>query len=265
MNLVSKGDRRSATAPVILPRPGVTLVDGAIGRGPLPKILLVVPDEHEGALVLADGLRAHGYDISSAPDASPGERHDFDRRPHLVLYRLTSPVGWTELAARNILDAEAPALPGVVCLVDEASEEDRIAALDSGADDVVVLPVSIRELASRLRAVIRRRHPAAYRELLTFKDIALDRAGRRATRAGMPMALTKKEVQLLQVLMEHPRRVMSRQRLIDEVWGPRRYVEIRTVDAHIRRLRVGLGDQRFELIRTIRNVGYMLGSEEPHG
>jgi two-component system phosphate regulon response regulator PhoB len=258
VNHLSKDASAGGAAPLVTPPVGLPQYANARQSVP-PRILLVAAGQEGEAL--ADDLAECGFDVSAASGVASRERCQFHRRPHLVLYRQGSFMresgsGWRDCAA-----AGAPIAPGLVYLVDEASEEERIAALEGGVDDIVVLPFSLRELAARLRAVIRRSHPAACRSVLTFGDLVLDPAAGRATRAGEPLRLSRKELQFLQVFMEHPHQVLSRQQLIDAVWGPRRIVEARTIDVHIRRLRVGLRDQRFELLRTIRHIGYRLGQE----
>lgn len=213
---------------------------------------------------MAEGLREQGDDVSRVAPTSDC-RHREERQPHLLLFRLTRPDSLGEAKGTGAFAAGASGLPAVVHIVDQAEEEDRITALDSGVDDVVVLPVSTRELAARLRAIIRRSHSAPRRSLLTYKDIVLDPVAGEATRNGRHRSLTRKEFRLLQVLMEHLGRPVSRQRLVEEVWGPGHHLEMRTVDAHIHRLRAAMGDDRAEVIRTVRHAGYVMGDQAQPG
>jgi response regulator RpfG family c-di-GMP phosphodiesterase len=223
-----------------------------------PRLRLVTDGQHRDVAALAEGLRGHGYDIPPLPHDDGRSPHEVHRRAHLVLYRLARPPGVTWSAEGDGSGAEAPAAQAVVYLVDHASEAERIAALDDGADDVVVLPVSVPELAARLRAVLRRSHSSVRRSLLTHADVALDLVAGQATRSGRRLSLTRKEFRLLQVLMEHRGRPVSRRELIEAVWGPGRHLDARTVDANIHRLRTNIGDGDFEIIRTVHTVGYMI-------
>lgn len=227
---------------------------------PLPQpTILVIHDRHDDAPALVDGLRGAGYDVATRLLTSAVQSLDLDRRPHVILWRVTKLVDGKAAGDRGAIDPGAPSSPAVVFLMDQATEEERVAILDGGADDVLVVPMSLRELAARLRAVIRRKRPSIYRSSLTFNDIVLDPAAARVTRGGVPLSLTRKQLRLLQVFMEYPDRVFSREELIHEVWGQRLHVGPRAVDVHIRRLRRAAGKQGFEIIRTVRGVGYALG------
>lgn len=261
MNHVFKDDGFGGAPPPFKPAPDHLPPYASAHQSVAPRILLLAAGQRRDGEALADGLIGFGFDVSAPSAGASRERWQFHRRPHLVLHRQGRFVHEGGSGPRERAALGAPSAPALVYLVDEASEDERVAALEGGVDDIVVLPFSLRELAARLRAVIRRSHPAASRPVLTFEDLVLDPVAGKATRAGKPLRLARKELQLLQVFMEHPHRVLSRQQLIDEVWGPRRIVEPRTIDAHIRRLRVGLRDQRFELVRTIRHLGYRLGRE----
>lgn len=147
----------------------------------------------------------------------------------------------------------------IVMLTARGEEGDRIRGLDSGADDYVTKPFSPRELVARVRAVLRRARPALAEEQLSFADIVMDLAAHRVTRAGRRVHLGPTEFRLLRYLLEHPGRVFSREQLLDAVWGSDVYVEPRTVDVHIRRLRRALNAERgADPIRTVRSAGYAL-------
>jgi two-component system phosphate regulon response regulator PhoB len=144
-------------------------------------------------------------------------------------------------------------------LTARGEEGDKIRGLNSGADDYVTKPFSPTELIARLRAVIRRAHPEAMAETLNFADITMDLAAHRVTRGGRPLHLGPTEYRLLRHFMEHPGRVFSREQLLDSVWGHDVYVEARTVDVHIRRLRKALNaSEENDIIRTVRSAGYAL-------
>ena len=141
----------------------------------------------------------------------------------------------------------------------DGEEGDRVRGLDAGADDYVSKPFSPTELVARIRAVLRRIRPALADEALSYADIVMDLVAHRVTRAAKPVHLGPTEFRLLRHFMEHPGRVFSREQLLDAVWGKDVYVEARTVDVHIRRLRIALnGDQHTDLIRTVRAAGYAL-------
>jgi len=144
-------------------------------------------------------------------------------------------------------------------LTARGEETDRLRGLDSGADDYVTKPFSPAEVIARLRAVLRRALPSTAVETLEYEDIMLDLAGHRVERAGRNIHLGPTEFRLLRHLMEHPGRVYSREQLLDAVWGRDIYVEARTVDVHIRRLRKALNEgDAADLIRTVRSAGYAL-------
>jgi two-component system, OmpR family, phosphate regulon response regulator PhoB len=134
-----------------------------------------------------------------------------------------------------------------------------VRGLDAGADDYVSKPFSPTELVARIRAVLRRIRPALADEALSYADIVMDLVAHRVTRASKPVHLGPTEFRLLRHFMEHPGRVFSREQLLDAVWGKDVYVEARTVDVHIRRLRIALnGESQADLIRTVRAAGYAL-------
>jgi len=139
---------------------------------------------------------------------------------------------------------------------------DRVRGLDAGADDYVAKPFSPTELVARIRAVLRRIRPALADEALNYADIVMDLVAHRVTRGGKPVHLGPTEFRLLRHFMEHPGRVFSREQLLDAVWGKDVYVEARTVDVHIRRLRIALnGDEQADVIRTVRAAGYALDAQ----
>ena len=139
-------------------------------------------------------------------------------------------------------------------------ESDRIRGLDAGADDYMVKPFSPSELIARIRAVLRRLRPALSEKVLSFSDLTMDMVGHQVSRGGIQLHLSPTEFSLLRYLMEHPKRVFSREQLLDAVWGHDIYVELRTVDVHVRRLRTGLNPtgKSSEIIRTVRATGYAL-------
>ena len=147
----------------------------------------------------------------------------------------------------------------VIMLTARSAELDRVLGLEIGADDYVVKPFSPSELIARLRAVMRRAQPASAEDVLRFADVAMDLVAHRVTRAGRPVHLGPTEFRLLRFLMQHPGRVFSREQLLDSVWGHDVYVEPRTVDVHIRRLRKALNEgTELDIVPTVRSAGYSL-------
>lgn len=147
-------------------------------------------------------------------------------------------------------------------LTARGEEGDKVRGLNSGADDYITKPFSPSELVARVRAVMRRSRPDALDERLGFADISMDLAAHRVLRSGRPIHLGPTEFRLLRFLLEHPKRVFSREHLLDGVWGHDVYVEPRTVDVHIRRLRKALnGPGERDLVRTVRSAGYALDAE----
>src|SRR5690606_3617726 len=150
----------------------------------------------------------------------------------------------------------------VIMLTARGEEEDRIRGLDDGADDYVTKPFSPSELLARVRAVLRRTRPALSTEILRYDDLTMDITAHRVSRGNRQIHLGPTDFRLLRYLLEHPRRVFSREQLLAAVWGHDVYVEPRTVDVHIRRLRQALnGRNEQDLIRTVRAAGYALDSE----
>jgi two-component system phosphate regulon response regulator PhoB len=147
----------------------------------------------------------------------------------------------------------------IIMLTARGEEGDKLRGLDSGADDYVTKPFSPSELIARVRAVIRRARPATENETLQYEDLIMDLAAHRVRRNGRDVHLGPTEFRLLRHLLEHQGRVFSREQLLDQVWGQDVYVEPRTVDVHIRRLRKALNiDEEPDLIRTVRSAGYAL-------
>ncbi len=182
-----------------------------------------------------------------------------ERRPDLVVLDWMLPlVSGIEVCRRLRRTPETRRLP-VIMLTARGEEEDRIRGLECGADDYVTKPFSPRELVARVRAVLRRARPAIEDEVLRAGDVVMDLAAHRVHRGEHEVRLGPTEFRLLRHLLEHPGRVFSREQLLDAVWGHDVYVEPRTVDVHIRRLRKALnaGDAP-DIIRTVRSAGYAL-------
>jgi two-component system phosphate regulon response regulator PhoB len=221
--------------------------------------VLVVEDEAPLVALLRYNLEKEGFEVGDAGDGEEALLRIAERPPDVVLLDWMLPlVSGIEICRRLRRAPETRTLP-IVILTARGEEADRVRGLDSGADDYVSKPFSVRELVARLRAVMRRAQPASSEEVLQFGEVKMDLAAYRVSRAERPVHLGPTEFRLLRHLMRHPGRVFSREQLLDAVWGREVYVEARTVDVHIRRLRKALNaDGGADLVRTVRAAGYAL-------
>ena len=146
-------------------------------------------------------------------------------------------------------------------LTARGDESDKVSGLDAGADDYVTKPFSTQELLARIRAVLRRRAPEKTQETVTLDALVLDAAARRVSWQGRPLKVGPTEFKLLHFLMQHPERVHSRQQLLDRVWGDHVFIEERTVDVHVKRLREALGPVAGALVETVRGAGYRMTAQ----
>ena len=221
--------------------------------------IIVAEDEDALATLLNYNLEKEGYDVGVATDGDEALVMVKERAPDLLVCDWMMPkVSGIEVCRRLRQQASTRNLP-IVMLTARSEETDRIRGLDTGADDYVVKPFSMVELMARIRAVLRRIRPALSEDRVEFGEISVDRLSHRVQRAGRDIHLGPTEYKLLDYLMQYPRRVFSREQLLDAVWGNDVYVEARTVDVHVGRLRKALnnGDQ-FDPIRTVRSAGYSL-------
>ncbi|MEX2297109.1 MAG: phosphate regulon transcriptional regulator PhoB, partial [Dongiaceae bacterium] len=182
-----------------------------------------------------------------------------ERKPDLVLLDWMLPlISGIEVCRQLRRLPDTRSVP-IIMLTARGEEGDKLRGLDSGADDYVTKPFSPSELIARARAVMRRARPSLETETLTYQDLVMDLAAHRVKRNGRDVHLGPTEFRLLRHLLEHQGRVFSREQLLDQVWGQDVYVEPRTVDVHIRRLRKALNiDEEADLIRTVRSAGYAL-------
>ena len=221
--------------------------------------LLVVEDEEAISQLLAYNLTKEGFTVEVSADGSEALIAVDEAKPDLVLMDWMLPnVSGIELCRQLRTKAETRDIP-VIMLTARGEEEDRVRGLDVGADDYVTKPFSMTELVARMRAVLRRTAPMLAGDVATFADLVLDRQLCRVRRGKREVHLGPTEFRLLDTLMQRPGRVFSREQLLDRVWGQDVYVEIRTVDVHIGRLRKALnrrGDA--DPIRTVRSSGYAL-------
>jgi two-component system phosphate regulon response regulator PhoB len=222
-------------------------------------VVLVVEDEAALQQLLAYNLERAGFAVEQAFDADEALTLIAERPPDLVVLDWMLPyMSGLELCRQLRRKAATANLP-VIMLTARTEEPDRLRGLDTGADDYITKPFSIDELVARTRAVLRRVRPAFAEEALSFADLTMDLAAHRVVRGGREIHLSPTEFRLLRQLLESPGRVFSRGQLLDLVWGRDQDVELRTVDATIRRLRRALnagGDA--DLLRTVRAAGYAL-------
>ncbi|MGI8842011.1 MAG: phosphate regulon transcriptional regulator PhoB [Caulobacteraceae bacterium] len=229
----------------------------ADGPPSLAPAILVVEDEDSIATLLDYNLVKEGYAVTLCADGEEALLLIEEKQPDLVVLDWMLPtVSGIEVCRRLRQRAATRNLP-IVMLTARGEESDRIRGLDTGADDYVIKPFSMSELAARVRAVLRRIRPGLAEDRARAGDIVIDRAAHKVSRAGEEVRLGPTEFRLLDFFMRRPGRVFSREQLLDAVWGSDAYVETRTVDVHIGRLRKALGGDG-NPIRTVRSAGYSL-------
>jgi two-component system phosphate regulon response regulator PhoB len=221
------------------------------------KQILIVEDEKPIRDMIAFGLRRAGFDVREAEDSSGARASIADHRPDLMLVDWMLPdqsgLELTRAVKRNKDTEDLP----VIMLTARADEHDKVSGLEGGADDYVTKPFSPRELLARINAVLRRSTPAGNAGTIEAGGLVLDTASHRVTAGDQTVTLGPTEYRLLQFFMEHPERVYTRGQVLDRVWGGNVYVEERTVDVHIRRLRKALEPFASDgLIQTVRGSGY---------
>ena len=226
--------------------------------------ILVVEDEPAIQELIAVNLTRAGHRVQRAADAETARDMVREALPDLVLLDWMLP-GMSGLEWIRLLRAEPRTrdIP-VIMLTARGEERDKIAGLETGADDYIAKPFSPRELTARIKAVLRRRAPQATEDTVEIGGLRLDPAAHRVTAGSREVALGPTEFRLLHFLMTHPERVHSRAQLLDQVWGDHVFVEERTVDVHIRRLRAALESSGHDaLIQTVRGTGYRLSAAVP--
>jgi two-component system, OmpR family, phosphate regulon response regulator PhoB len=225
--------------------------------------ILLVEDEAALVALLRYNLEREGFAVLEAPDGDEALLQAREQKPDLILLDWMLPlVSGIEVCRQLRRHPETRAIP-IVMLTARGEEGDKLRGLDSGADDYVTKPFSPSELIARIRAVLRRARPAPADEMLRYGDVSMDLAAHRVRRNGRELHLGPTEFRLLRFLLENPGRVFSREQLLDRVWGRDIYVEPRTVDVHIRRLRKAInGPKERDLIRTVRSAGYALDAEK---
>jgi two-component system phosphate regulon response regulator PhoB len=224
--------------------------------------VLVVEDEAALADLLRYNLEKEGYQVSVAADGEEALVVADENNPDLIVLDWMLPKAPGIEVCRRLRARQATRNTPIVMLTARSEESDRVRGLDMGADDYVTKPFSMGELLARLRAVMRRIRPGLADDKIVCGDIVMDRVAHRVKRGAREVHLGPTEFRILDHLMQHPGRVFSREQLLDAVWGSDVYVEARTVDVHIGRLRKALmvGDES-DPIRTVRSAGYALDIE----
>jgi len=230
--------------------------------------IMIVEDEEPLTLLLRYNLEAEGYAVDTAARGDEAEVKLKEAVPDLIVLDWMLPgMSGIELCRRLRARAETERLP-IIMLTARGEESERIRGLATGADDYIVKPFSVPELVARIRALLRRAKPERVASKLAAGDLELDRETRRVSRATREVHLGPTEFRLLEFLMQSPGRVFSREQLLDGVWGRDVYIDERTVDVHVGRLRRALNRGRAsDPIRTVRGTGYSFderfGKDEP--
>jgi two-component system phosphate regulon response regulator PhoB len=225
----------------------------------LPRVL-IVEDEPSIAELIAVNLRHNGFTPIWAEDGNSAQRELDAVLPDVILLDWMLPgQSGLSLARKWRADPRSKAVP-ILMLTARGDEPDKIAGLDAGADDYITKPFSTQELLARIRAVLRRRAPEQSSDSVSIAGLVLDTATHRVTWQGQPLKVGPTEFKLLNYLMKHSERVHSRAQLLDKVWGDHVFIEERTVDVHVKRLREALGGAG-SMIETVRGAGYRLTAQ----
>jgi two-component system, OmpR family, phosphate regulon response regulator PhoB len=229
---------------------------------PAAPTILVVEDEAALVTMLRYNLEKQGFRVEEAGDGDEALLRIVETKPDLVLLDWMLPSLSGIEVCRQIRRQSSTRDVPIIMLTARTEDQDMVRGLNTGADDYIIKPFSTEALLARIRALLRRAAPATDRGSLTFHDISMDLASHRVTRAGRAVHLGPTEYRLLEFFLLHPRRVFSREELLDAVWGQDIHVEPRTVDVHIRRLRKALNDDGLlDVVRTVRSAGYALDTE----
>lgn len=228
----------------------------------LKPLVLIVEDEADIVTLLKYNLEKEGFRVNAATDGEEDLLLAGEQTPNIVLLDWMLPLmSGLEVCRQMRRNSKMRDIP-IIMLTARGEEADRVRGLNSGADDYITKPFSPTELVARMRAVLRRSAPGMTDETLQFADVTMDLAAHRVRRNGRDVHLGPTEFRLLRHFMQHPGRVFSREQLLDVVWGHDVYVEPRTVDVHIRRLRKAMNEEtEMDLIRTVRSAGYALDSK----
>ncbi|MEJ7929583.1 phosphate regulon transcriptional regulator PhoB [Ramlibacter sp. AN1015] len=224
--------------------------------------VLIVEDEPHIAELIAVNLRHNGFAPTWSEDGLSAQRELDAVLPDVILLDWMLPgQSGVQLARKWRADTRTKAVP-ILMLTARGDERDKVGGLDAGADDYITKPFSTQELLARIRAVLRRRVPQQSSEPVRVGELTLDPSTRRVAFKGQPLKFGPTEFKLLHYLMAHPERVHSRAQLLDKVWGDHVFIEERTVDVHVKRLREALGPAS-AMVETVRGAGYRLAAPLP--
>ncbi|EAQ33021.1 MULTISPECIES: phosphate regulon transcriptional regulator PhoB [Idiomarina] len=227
----------------------------------MPRRILIVEDEAPIREMLSFVMEQHGYQAVEAKDYDSGLAKIAEPYPDMVLLDWMLPGGSGIQLAKKIKSDDFTRNIPIIMLTARGEEEDKVRGLEVGADDYITKPFSPKELMARMRAVFRRVAPTVLDEPLEIEGLKLDPVSHRISTHDRSIDMGPTEFKLLHFFMTHPERVYSREQLLDQVWGTNVYVEDRTVDVHIRRLRKALHEHGYDrLIQTVRGVGYRFSS-----
>ncbi|SOB77680.1 two-component system, OmpR family, phosphate regulon response regulator PhoB [Marinobacter sp. LV10R510-11A] len=225
------------------------------------KTVLIVDDEPAIREMIAVALEMADYECIEAADAREAHALIIDRQPDIILLDWMLPGTSGIELARRLKKEETTADIPIIMLTAKVEEDNKIRGLEVGADDYITKPFSPRELVARLKAVLRRATPPGIDSPIDVDGLTLDPSSHRVTTDDSSLSIGPTEYRLLQFFMTHQERVYTRSQLLDQVWGGNVYVEERTVDVHIRRLRKALGDRHDYLIQTVRGAGYRFSTQ----
>ncbi|MGI4940495.1 MAG: phosphate regulon transcriptional regulator PhoB [Janthinobacterium lividum] len=232
------------------------------GTGMSKPLVLIVEDEASLATMLRYNLEKQGFRVDEAVDGQEALTRIAEATPDIVLLDWMLPAMSGIEVCRQIRRRPATRDLPVIMVTARTEDQDAVRGLNTGADDYITKPFSMDALLARMRALLRRAGAVPVRGQHEFHDITMDLTAHRVQRNGRPIHLGPTEFRLLEFLMQHPRRVFSREELLNSVWGPDIHVEPRTVDVHIRRLRKSInGDGELDVVRTVRAAGYALDTE----
>lgn len=225
------------------------------------RTILIVDDESAIREMIASALEMAGYVTLEAEDALTAHGLVVDQKPDLILLDWMLPnTSGIELARRLKKEPLTSEIP-IIMLTAKGEEDHKVQGLEAGADDYITKPFSPREMVARLKAVLRRTTPPGVEDPIEIRGLRLDPASHRVSADGHTLAMGPTEFRLLQFFMTHTERAYSRSQLLDQVWGGNVYVDERTVDVHIRRLRKALGPEYSVLIQTVRGTGYRFSDQ----
>lgn len=224
--------------------------------------ILVVEDEAALLALLRYNLERQGFNVEEATDGQEALLRIAEAKPDLVLLDWMLPAMSGIEVCRQIRRRPATRDLPVIMVTARTEDQDAVRALDTGADDYISKPFAVEALLARIRALLRRSSNVSAKGSIAYLDLAMDQDAHRVTRNGRALHLGPTEYRLLEFFLSHPRRVFTREQLLDAVWGRDIHVELRTVDVHIRRLRKAINNEgEVDLIRTVRSAGYALDAD----